>query len=139
PEGSARAATIHRTQETTMLTRIRAYPILWLGLLGATLCPAAVCWSQQSNAPGLDSKEVGYQSDAQDLYQKLASDQLQRIYLTEAFDQEMGSGTGASLAPADEPLRAQLGLPDGHGLVVVSVAPEGPAAKVGLKTSDILL
>jgi membrane-associated protease RseP (regulator of RpoE activity) len=40
---------------------------------------------------------------------------------------------------ADNPLRAQLDLPEGQGLIVANVVPESPAAKAGLKQHDILL
>jgi hypothetical protein len=41
--------------------------------------------------------------------------------------------------PADNPLRAQLDLPEKTGLLVANVMPESPAAKAGLKQHDILL
>jgi serine protease Do len=46
---------------------------------------------------------------------------------------------GATLEPASDSLRAQLGIPAGQGLVVVSLAGDGPAADAGLKEKDILL
>ena len=46
---------------------------------------------------------------------------------------------GLECYPAQGALIAQLGLPEGQGLVVESVAPEGPAAKAGLRRHDILL
>ncbi|MDR3639501.1 MAG: PDZ domain-containing protein [Isosphaeraceae bacterium] len=46
---------------------------------------------------------------------------------------------GATLSPVDKALRAQLDLPGNHGLVVSSVAADGPAAQVGLQVNDILL
>jgi hypothetical protein len=39
-------------------------------------------------------------------------------------------------APA---LRTQLAIPDGQGLVIENVAPDGPAAKGGIKQYDVLL
>jgi membrane-associated protease RseP (regulator of RpoE activity) len=41
--------------------------------------------------------------------------------------------------PEDDPLRAQLDLPEGQGLRVESVVPDSPAAKAGLKRHDIML
>src|SRR6195256_2021338 len=41
--------------------------------------------------------------------------------------------------PADNPLRAHVGLPENQGLLVANVVPKGPAAKAGLKQHDILL
>lgn len=48
-------------------------------------------------------------------------------------------GLGATLEQADRAVRAQLGLPDDQGLVVWSLAPDGPAARAGLQMNDILL
>ena len=45
---------------------------------------------------------------------------------------------GGSITP-DNPLRAQLDLPENSGLIVVNVVPDSPAAKAGLKQHDILL
>ena len=39
----------------------------------------------------------------------------------------------------DDPLRAQLDLPENQGLRVESVVPDSPAAKAGLKRHDIML
>jgi membrane-associated protease RseP (regulator of RpoE activity) len=73
----------------------------------------------------------------QDLANVQVPDQPQRfVYLLEGGGDP---GTGASLEPADEALRAQLDLPKGQGLVVTSVAPDSPAAHAGLKANDILL
>ncbi len=46
---------------------------------------------------------------------------------------------GLVCRPADDTLRAQLGLPDGCGLVVDRVMPDTPAAKVGIERHDVLL
>ncbi|HZZ72216.1 MAG TPA: PDZ domain-containing protein [Pirellulales bacterium] len=46
---------------------------------------------------------------------------------------------GLNCFPADAALRAQLNLPENHGLVVEQVVADGPAAKAGLKPLDILL
>jgi serine protease Do len=46
---------------------------------------------------------------------------------------------GATLEPASDALRAQLGIPSGQGLVVASLAGDGPAAESGLKEKDVLL
>jgi hypothetical protein len=46
---------------------------------------------------------------------------------------------GATLEPAGDSLRAQLGLPTGQGVVVASLVNDGPAARAGLKQNDILL
>ena len=41
--------------------------------------------------------------------------------------------------PADNPLRAQIDLPENQGLLVANIVPDSPAAKAGLKQHDILL
>lgn len=46
---------------------------------------------------------------------------------------------GLECFPADPTLRAQLGLEEGIGLVVAEVAPDGPAAKAGVKPHDLIL
>lgn len=50
---------------------------------------------------------------------------------------------GVAIEPAPgltrKTLRAQLGLPEGQGLVVVNVMPESPGAEAGLKQHDVLL
>jgi len=46
---------------------------------------------------------------------------------------------GLECFPADPALRSQLGLEDGIGLVVAEVAPDGPAAKAGIKPHDLIL
>jgi len=45
---------------------------------------------------------------------------------------------GVFTAPLDPALRAQLDLPEGVGMLVVSVAPGSPAAEAGVKTYDVL-
>ncbi len=46
---------------------------------------------------------------------------------------------GVECRPAPGLIREQLNLPEGQGLVVEITAPDGPAAKAGLKKHDILL
>jgi membrane-associated protease RseP (regulator of RpoE activity) len=46
---------------------------------------------------------------------------------------------GAMCTPADDTLRAQLGLGPREGLVVGQVAPDSPAARGGLKTHDVIV
>jgi hypothetical protein len=52
---------------------------------------------------------------------------------------EKGPWLGIGLEPVSEPLRAQLSLAKGEGIVINHVAPEGPAARAGLLENDILL
>ena len=46
---------------------------------------------------------------------------------------------GVTTGPASDALRAQLRLPKNHGIIVRNVAPDGPAAKSGLRKNDLLL
>lgn len=46
---------------------------------------------------------------------------------------------GIQCFPVMPALRSQLGLPEKQGLLVVHVAPEGPAAKAGIVQHDVLL
>lgn len=55
-------------------------------------------------------------------------------YLSEPRPNDLG----ASIVPADESLRTQLGLTDGQGLIVKSVAHGGPAFQIGLQANDVL-
>jgi serine protease Do len=55
------------------------------------------------------------------------------------FRDPADAALGATLEPASDALRAQLGIPGGQGLVVASLAGDGPAAEAGLKQNDILL
>jgi serine protease Do len=70
--------------------------------------------------------------------QKLADFQnelLLRAKLRDPTDEMLG----ATLQPIDDTLRAQLGIPPGQGLLIVSIANHGPCAQAGLKLNDILL
>src|SRR3954447_11225023 len=46
---------------------------------------------------------------------------------------------GVSVGPADGILRAQLRLPEGSGVVVTQVVPNGPAQQAGVEKDDVLL
>jgi serine protease Do len=59
--------------------------------------------------------------------------------LLAVFHDPADAALGATLEPVSDALRAQLGIPGGQGLVVVSLAGDGPAAEAGLKQNDILL
>ena len=47
--------------------------------------------------------------------------------------------TEMSLAPADDALRAHVGLPKDQGLIVTSLAAHAPAAQAGIQQNDVLL
>jgi hypothetical protein len=46
---------------------------------------------------------------------------------------------GVECAPVPPPLRAQVDLPEGQGLLVGQVVPESPAAKAGIQQYDVLV
>ncbi len=48
-------------------------------------------------------------------------------------------GLGMQPVRLPDPLRAQLGLPGDTGLIVVTVAPDGPAARAGVLLGDVLV
>ncbi len=48
-------------------------------------------------------------------------------------------GLGMRAVQIPEPLRAQLGLPGNAGLIVVTVEPDGPAARAGMLLGDVLV
>ena len=50
-----------------------------------------------------------------------------------------GPWIGVSVGPADDVLRSQLKLPEGTGVVVTKVVPEGPAHAADVQEHDILL
>jgi membrane-associated protease RseP (regulator of RpoE activity) len=53
--------------------------------------------------------------------------------------QPQGPWVGISVGPADGVLRSQLRLPDGTGVVVTQVVPNGPAQQAGVEEHDVLL
>jgi serine protease Do len=55
------------------------------------------------------------------------------------FHDPADAALGATLEPIGDAVRAQLGIPGGQGLVVASLAGDGPAAAAGLRQNDILL
>ena len=53
--------------------------------------------------------------------------------------QPKGPWVGIAVGPTDAVLRSQLRLPEGAGVVVTQVVPEGPAQQAGVEQDDILL
>ena len=53
--------------------------------------------------------------------------------------EEQGHRIGVEVADVDEPLRSQLRLADGKGIVVTKVLSDSPARKAGIAVYDILL
>jgi S1-C subfamily serine protease len=61
----------------------------------------------------------------------------QRVTLAPAEAPQVEYYFGFSLEPVQEPLRAQLGLAAGKGVVITDVAKDSPAAKAGIMKYDI--
>lgn len=71
---------------------------------------------------------------------KLAASEMDKVASNYVFLRAIGdTAFGATLNPADDSLRTQLGIPAGQGLVASNVAAGGPAAQVGIENNDILV
>jgi serine protease Do len=46
---------------------------------------------------------------------------------------------GVLIQPVTQPLAEQFGLKDRHGAIVAEILPDGPAAKAGVQTGDVIL
>jgi len=92
------------------------------------------------NAAQKDLKEV-----AEDLERQLQDLRMQerlRAHYDVQYAQLATSGEafiGVQVSAPDEVLRSHLGLAEGRGLVVTSVADGGPAAQGGIKINDVLI
>lgn len=62
-----------------------------------------------------------------------------RVTLGPVAEQKTEYYLGVSIEPADDPLRAQLALPEGRGVLVTEVVSDSPAARVGVQKHDIVL
>jgi serine protease Do len=62
-----------------------------------------------------------------------------RVTLGPVVEQKNEYYIGVSIDPADDALRAQLGLPASQGVVVTDLVSGSPAEKAGVKTHDIIL
>jgi len=56
-----------------------------------------------------------------------------------AFQERGDFGSGLTLVAVDDAVREHLKLPKGQGLIASSVAPQGMAARAGIRENDILL
>src|SRR5436305_1790566 len=91
--------------------------------VGLAAC-GAPAWAQDGPKPDVRERQ-------------LRLDDLTSLYTREYMARN--HRMGVSVAVADDTLRSQLGLPEGRGLVVTSVAPDGPGDRAGIKVNDILL
>jgi membrane-associated protease RseP (regulator of RpoE activity) len=76
------------------------------------------------------------------LVQAQEAQRAERIVVIADKDEEGKPGgywLGVQCTPPSDALRAQLDLPEGHGLVIEQVIPDSPAAKAGLEKHDVLL
>jgi C-terminal processing protease CtpA/Prc len=113
---------------------------VFVALVGATLGLAYPVGAQNTPAPGADTANrnkfrarlatgvaagdlVGY---VDDVLVATAQDQADELL-------------GAALQPVGDVLRSQLEVPAGQGLLVASLRADGPSARAGLKSNDILL
>jgi serine protease Do len=123
----------------------------WLILLGIALLPVESAEAQQPNPsvilqdlrgtrvqpePDPGPKVIGATSGDGE---RFVPQRVSTFYYVLDQAAANASGLGASLEQADRAVRAQLGLPNDRGLVVSSVADDGPAARAGLLENDILL
>jgi serine protease Do len=104
--------------------------LVLLGQQGQQNCQSCHATMQTPAAPVADAKRL-VNLTAPDL-------RVDRAFLA-VFRDPADAALGATLEPVGDALRAQLGIPGGQGLVVVSLAGDGPAAEAGLKQNDILL
>jgi serine protease Do len=64
---------------------------------------------------------------------------IYRVTLGPVAEERAAYYIGVSIDAADDAVRAQLGLPEGQGVVVTEVVGGGPADKAGVKKHDIVL
>jgi serine protease Do len=98
--------------------------------------------SDQQNCQACHSVQAAHPlqgPDPQGVLNLTANDlRVERPFLA-VFHDPADAALGATLEPASDALRAQLGIPKGQGLVVASLAGDGPAADAGLQEKDVLL
>jgi S1-C subfamily serine protease len=68
-----------------------------------------------------------------------SGEQWSNAFWTMAIHDPADEALGATLEPAADSLRSQLGIPKEQGVVVAMLADDGPAARAGLKQNDILM
>jgi S1-C subfamily serine protease len=68
-----------------------------------------------------------------------SAEQWSNAFWTMAIRDPADEALGATLEPAADSLRAQLGIPKDQGVVVAMLADDGPAARAGLMQNDILM
>jgi serine protease Do len=120
--------------------------IVWLAALAGPLVfsPAP----SRAQVPAADSHPA---AKAENLYRVLIDKQdpfgtdakrppgNDNVFMVTALLDPADEALGATIEPVGDELRAQLGLPEGQGLLVASLAGEGPAAQAGLQPNDVLV
>src|SRR3954447_7418565 len=111
----------------------------WALMLGLVFGTAAIARAQDDAKSDGDVVQIGHADKAE------AQPNLPRPGQGDEDDQSRPAppkfwiGLLGGEIPADNPLRAQIELPENQGLLVANVVPKSPAAKAGLKQFDILL
>ncbi|MCE9603603.1 MAG: PDZ domain-containing protein [Planctomycetia bacterium] len=114
---------------------------LWVGIFSCALLSSGTASADDiTNKPEATKSEEKPSERVSEEPRSDSPRDLQRVLPLRAGDRRGVSPfwIGAMCVPADPTLRAQLGLADGVGLVVVRVMPESPADKAGLKVHDVL-
>ena len=114
----------------------------WFAQVGvATLVLMTGAWVQAQDKPDSEPDAVGQLRRM--INQALQSDtagELRR-YLegtVESVQNPSPYWLGVTCVPVSDAMRSQLDLPEGEGLLVVAVAPDGPAAAAGIEVHDVL-
>jgi len=116
--------------------RILMLAALW----GMTLCvvPGALAQQVPLEVPAVNDVWVANQNlQSRESILTLGGDDAVRLLY--AFRGPGDEFLGATLESLNDPLRAQLNLPAGQGILVASLRGDGPSAQAGLKAYDILL
>jgi membrane-associated protease RseP (regulator of RpoE activity) len=128
--------------ETSMAPRVEwtiGLATLMLMLLTMTTAGAAGASAGQEHTAAPASPEGPVQSFPTEGVAPAPNLSFHRDFLIAAYVEPADATLGATLEPVSDPLRAQLALPMDRGLIVASLADDGPAARAGLEPNDILL
>lgn len=126
--------------------------LMCASLLSSCLAPVAVLRAQDERDPVAEKKELVEKELGKLKEQKLEkqfhvkgpeSGEPGPIVRKMILKKEVKPGTkvpflGVVLAPVDESLGSQLGLPDGVGVLVRAVMDDSPAARAGVMEHDVL-
>jgi len=93
-----------------------------------------------SNITGFDIDEVGVSGLVGEIAGVVASDSIVQTTSTkeETVSPSPSAFLGVEIVSVDEVITEQLGIPDGHGVLVNSVIDDSPAEKTGLQRGDVI-